>query len=231
MSQFSQAFDRTGRVRRPPYRFLLREAYARLTYFPRLPDCSGLPPGRDRVVLVIPGFLTTDAVTRPLRRFLQRCGYRPFGWGLGLNLGPTPRLSAALRKRLLALRALANDRMSVVGVSLGGLMARDLAYDHPNDVRDVITLASPYRLPTASPLEPLLRLAARFFDPAADIVRLAAPLPVRSVAIFTRDDGLVAWESCRREEQNGRAVEVTGPHLTICRNPDALRAVAAGLGA
>jgi pimeloyl-ACP methyl ester carboxylesterase len=230
MSGLNDAFDRTGRVRRPPSRFLLREVCAGLTYFRRLPDCSALPPGRDRVVLVIPGFLTTNLVTRRLRRFLQRCGYRPFGWGLGLNWGPTPQLSAALRQRLLALRALAGDRVSVVGVSLGGLMARDLAYDHPDDVRDVITLASPYALPTASTLEPLLRLAARFFDPAADIARMAAPLPIPSVAIFTRDDGLVAWESCRREEENCRLVEVTGSHLTIYRNPDALRAVAAGLG-
>jgi pimeloyl-ACP methyl ester carboxylesterase len=230
MSQFSDAFDRTGQVRRPPYHFLLREGFARLTYFPRLPDASSLPPGRGRVVLVIPGFLTTDIVTRRLRRFLQRCGYRPFGWGLGINWGPTPRLSAALRQRLLALRALADDRVSVVGVSLGGLMARDLAYDHPDDVREVITLASPYNLPTASTLEPLMRLATRFYDPAADVARLAAPLPVPSVAIFTRDDGLVAWESCRREEANCRAVEVGGAHVTIYRNPDALRAVAAGLG-
>src|SRR5215471_14262428 len=105
MSRLSQAFDRTGRVRRPPYRLLLREAFARLMYFPRLPDCEGLPHGQGRVVLVIPGFLTTDLVTRGLRRFLQRCGYQPFGWGLGINWGPTPRLSAALRQRLVALRA------------------------------------------------------------------------------------------------------------------------------
>jgi hypothetical protein len=82
----------------------------------------------------------------------------------------------------------------------------------------------------ASGTEPLRRLAARFYDPAIDIARLAGPLPVRSVAIFTRDDGLVAWESCRREDANCRAVEVAGPYLTICRNPDALRAVVAELG-
>ena len=231
MSGLKDAFDRTGRVRRPPYRWLLREAYAGLTYHPPLPDCSDLPPGRDRVVLVIPAFLTTDAVTRWLRAFLQRCGYRPFGWELGLNWGPTPRIMAALRQRLAELRALANDRVSLVGVSLGGLMARDLAYDHANDVRDLITLASPYDLPTASTIEPLIRFVGSFYHPAIDIDRLALPLPMRSTAIFTRDDGLVAWESCRREEENCSIVEFAGPHLTVCRNADVLRAVATSLAA
>jgi pimeloyl-ACP methyl ester carboxylesterase len=230
MRGLNDAFDRTGRIRRPPSRWLLREAYAGLTYRPPLPDCSDLPPGRDRVVLLIPAFLTTDAVTRRLRLFLQRCGYRPFGWELGLNFGPTPGLMAGLRKRLAELRALANDRVSLIGVSLGGLMARDLAYDHPDDVRDVMTLASPYNLPTASTIELLIRVVGSCYDPAIDIDRLALPLPMSSTAIFTRDDGLVAWESCRRDEQNSRTVEVAGPHLTICRNPDVLRAVATSLG-
>ncbi len=229
MGGLNDAFDRTGRVRRPPYCWLLREAYAGLTYRPPLPDHSDLPPGQNRVVLLIPAFLTTDRVTRWLRLFLQRCGYRPFGWELGLNVGPTPRLMAALRKRLAELRTLANDRISLVGVSLGGLMARDLAYDHPDDVRNVIVLASPYNLPTASTIELLVRLVGSFYEPDIDIDRLASPLPMRSTAIFTRDDGLVAWESCRREEENCSLVEFVGPHLTVCRNPDVLRAVAASL--
>jgi pimeloyl-ACP methyl ester carboxylesterase len=231
MSGLHDAFDHTGRIRRPPYRWLLREAYAGLAYRPPLPESSDLPSGHNRVVLLIPAFLTTDAVTRWLRLFLQRCGYRPFGWELGLNFGPTPRLMAGLRKRLAELRALANDRVSLVGVSLGGLMARDLAYDHPDDVRCLIMLASPYNLPTASTIEPLIRFVGGFYDPAIDIGRLASPLPMRSTAIFTRDDGLVAWESCRREEENCSIVEFAGPHLAVCRNPDVLRAVAASLGA
>jgi pimeloyl-ACP methyl ester carboxylesterase len=231
MGGLNDAFDRTGRIRRPPYHRLLREAYAALTYWPSFPGHSDLPPGQNRVVLFIPAFLTTDAVTRRLRVFLQRCGYRPFGWELGMNFGPTPRLMAEMHKRLVELRALANDRVSLVGVSLGGLMARDLAHDHPNDVRDVITLASPYNLPTASTIEPLIRLFGRFYEPAIDIARLASPLPMRSTALFTRDDGLVAWESCRREEENCSIVQFAGPHLTVCRNPDVLRAVATSLGA
>jgi pimeloyl-ACP methyl ester carboxylesterase len=230
MSTLSGVFDRTGSVRRPPYRRLIREACSALTYRPPMPDSAGLPHGQDRIVLVIPALLTTDAVSRQLRLFLQRCGYRPFGWDLGVNWGPTPRLMIALRRRLVELRALGNARVSLVGVSLGGLMARDLAYDHQTDVREVITLASPFNLPTASTIEPLVRLIACFYRPAIDVDRLASPLPVRSTAIFTRDDGVVAWESCMSAEDSCATFEVSGPHLTVCRNPDVFRAVAATLG-
>jgi pimeloyl-ACP methyl ester carboxylesterase len=225
-----EVFDRSGQIRRPPIWFLLREVAIDLTYLPPAPSASGVPDGRGHVVLVIPAFLTTDRVTRHLRRFLQSCGYRSFGWGLGVNWGPTERLATGLRRRLAELRVLAGHPVSVIGLSLGGVLARDLAYDAPHDVRQVITIASPFNLPTATPLEPLVRLAACFFRPAIDVSRLASPLPVRSTAIFTRDDGLVAWQSCRRDDDNGHAVEVAGPHLTICRNPDVLRTVALALG-
>jgi pimeloyl-ACP methyl ester carboxylesterase len=226
----TEIFDRTGALRRPPLRGLLREFVFHLTYHPPSPARTGLPDGRGHVVLVVPAFLTNDLVTRHLREFLQQCGYRSFGWGLGVNWGPTPRLVAALRRRLAELGALAGDRVSVVGLSLGGVLARDLAYDCPNDIRQVITIASPFNLPTAAAIEPLIRLTACFYRPAIDIARLATPLPVPSAAIFTRDDGIVAWESCRRDEHGCESVEVGGPHLSICRNPNVLRVVAARLG-
>lgn len=224
-------FDRTGTVRRPPAWRVFREAFSQLTYFPPLPDHLDVPMGRGHVVLLIPGFLTNDSLTHELRTYLHRCGYRSFGWGLGVNWGPTPRLVAGLRGRLAQLRALGSDRVSVIGVSLGGLLARDLAYDAPNDVRQVITIASPINLPTASTAEPLIRLAARFYHPAIDVPRLARPLPVPSCAIFSRDDGSVAWETCRSADPACLNIEVAGPHCSIQRRPDVLRAVAMRLGA
>ena len=223
-------FDRTGAVRRPALSALLREVVSDLTYFPAAPDRTGIADGRGHVVLLIPAFLTNDLATRHLRRFLQDCGYRSFGWGLGPNWGPTPRLVAGLRRRLVALRELAGEPVSVIGLSLGGILARDLAYDFPDDVRHVITLASPFNLPTASMLEPLVRLTALFYRPALDIGRLATPLPVASTAFFTRDDGVVAWETCRGADPTCTNVEVASSHLSICRNPEVLRAVAMRLG-
>lgn len=216
-------FDRTGAIRRPPYSTLLRELWSLVAYRPALPDVGGFPAGRGHVVLVVPAFLMGDAATVPLRQFLARCGYRAFGWSLGVNWGPTERLLRDLPGRLAELNALEGGPVSVVGVSLGGVFARDLAYDHKSQVRQVITLASPVRLPTASTLEPLYRLCALFHAQAVDPTRLAAPLPVLSTAVFTRDDGVVAWQSCIAACEEDRAVEVVGSHMTISRNPDALR--------
>jgi hypothetical protein len=114
---------------------LCREGWSLLAYFPIAPDPSRQPQGHGQVALVIPAFLTTDAVTRPLRDFLTRCGYRALGWELGINWGPTPRLLAALRARLSELNRLAGGPVSVIGVSLGGILARDLAHDRAGDIR------------------------------------------------------------------------------------------------
>ena len=225
MSRIDEFFDRSGRVRRPPYSRLWREALSFIFEYPKSPDASEFGAGEGHVVLVIPGFLTPDINTFPLRKFLTSCGYRVFGWGMNVNFGPTPRLLAGLERRFQECRALAGGPISVIGVSLGGLFARNLAFEHPRDIRQVITLVSPFRLPTASTIEPLVRICAPFFSTELDIERLATPLPVPSTSVFTREDGLVAWETCRGEEANGLQVEVTGKHVTICRNPAALRAV------
>ena len=108
-------------------------------------------------------------------------------------------------------------------------MARDLAYDCSDDIRDVVTLVSPFRLPTASTIEPLVHICAPFYSTAIDLERLARPLPVPATAIFTRDDGIVTWESCTSDHSTCVSVEVTGRHVTICRNPEALRRVAESL--
>jgi pimeloyl-ACP methyl ester carboxylesterase len=231
-SHFDHAgvFDRSGAVSRPGLRHLWREIVSDFTYFPPSPARLGVPDGRGHVVLVVPAFMTNDRVTRKLRKFLDQCGYRSFGWELGLNWGPTPYLVRALRRRFAELRAMAGNQVSVIGLSLGGVLARDLAYDFPDDVRQVITLASPFNLPTASVVEPMIRLTAMFYRPAIDIIRLATPLPVPSAAIFSREDGVVAWESCRGCDPTCSNVEVRSPHLSICRNPEVLRLVAARLG-
>ena len=148
---------------------------------------------------------------------------------LGLNWGPTPALRAGLRRRLLDLDASEGAPIALLGVSMGGLLARDLAHDHPESVRQVVTVASPFRLPTATTLAPIFRALWRRYDPAVDLARLARPLPVPAMAICTRHDGIVAWRSCVSDDPSCPTVELTGAHLTLCRDPRALRAIAARL--
>jgi pimeloyl-ACP methyl ester carboxylesterase len=228
--RLADVFDRTGKIRRPPSILMLGEAWSFVAYYPRPPDPAEFPSGGGHVVLLVPALFTTDHVNRPLRRFLDACGYRAFGWRLGVNWGPTRRLVRGLRRRLAELRALEGGPVSVVGLSLGGLLARDLAYQCPDDVRQVITIASPFHLPTATPLEPIIQLSALCYSPAIDVARLASPLPVPATAIYSRQDGVVAWESCRNDDANCLAIEVKGTHFGACRNPEVFRAVARRLG-
>ena len=96
MSPVNGVFDRTGMVQRPSYRLLLNEVWSLISYRPAAPDPQALPSGGGHVVLIIPAFLTADTVTKSLRKFLERCGYRALGWGLGINWGPTDRLLTEL---------------------------------------------------------------------------------------------------------------------------------------
>ena len=221
MTNFSDFFDRTGTLRRPNYAQLLQEFGALLTDNPPLPDVA-LPDGRGQVVLVLPGFMTNDALTGALRQFLERQGFRTFGWEYGLNVGPTPGALQHLRSRVETLYALNGGPIALIGVSLGGLLVRDLAYDSPGLIRHVVTLASPFRLPTASTFEHLFRLCYPFFDTKLETARLSSPLPVPSTAFYTRDDGVVAWESCLSDDPDCLNIEVPGRHMTICRNPTVL---------
>jgi hypothetical protein len=81
-------------------------------------------------------------------------------------------------------------------------------------VRQVVTVASPFRLPTATTLAPIFRALWRRYDPAVDLARLARPLPVPAMAICTRHDGIVAWRNCVSDDPSCPTVELTGAHLT-----------------
>ncbi len=211
------------------YAGLLREALSLLA-FPAEPKITDID-GAGHVVLVIPAFLSGDRLTRPLHRYLARCGYRAFGWGLGINWGPTPRLLAGLRARLTELVRLEQDKVSVVGVSLGGLLARDLAHDRPEEICQVVTLGAPCRLPTATTIAPLFHLTAPFYAPTIDLARVSRPLPVPTTSIYSSEDGIIAWQTCRDERAGVVAIDVGGTHFALGRNPRALRATAARLQA
>jgi len=187
-----------------------------------------VPRGDGHAVLVLPSILRSDGETAPARAYLAALGYRPFGWELGVNFGPTARLLAGARDRLDRLAA-AHGRVSLVGYSMGGLFARWLALHAPQSVRQVITVCSPFRDPAGSlafPLEPLFR-----FWPGVDLRALAneveRPLAVPGTFLYCRTDGIVAWRHCidadAAPEDN---IEVTGHHATMPANRQVMRIVA-----
>lgn len=188
------------------------------------------PRGDGHPVLVLPGLLAGDLSTAPLRRFLRDLCYDARGWKLGLNLGPTDDLGVRLHRRLGKLYARHNRRVSLVGWSLGGIFARELARANPDVVRNVVTMASPFRDVSATHAARIVSLLSRFgpIDQAHDLrAALRRPLPVPTTSIYSRSDGIVHWQSCLEEEGPGREnVEVSCSHTGMGFHPDALAVVA-----
>jgi pimeloyl-ACP methyl ester carboxylesterase len=179
---------------------------------------------------VLPGFNTSDRSTRPLRRYLAALGYEPHGWGLGRNLGPGRRVVAGMEELLAALTA-DGSRISVVGWSLGGLYAREMARDHPTSVRYVATLGSPFRMRDgdASTLSALLekRFKKNFdaVEPPREEDRTEMSVP--SSAIYSRTDGFVRPHLCIDESSPlHENIEVRGSHMGLVVNPAVYYALA-----
>ena len=191
------------------------------------PLLASAPRGDGHPVLVLPGLAADDRSTVPLRRFLSRLGYRVHGWGLGTNV-PSQELFGRLRDRLARLQAQEARPMSVVGWSLGGIYAREIARTSPQAVRTVVTLGSPFRpVPgyesAAAPLVRLLgRVGPETWPPGED-----RPLPVPSTSVFTTTDGIVPWQACVNARSGPHeTIEVVGSHCGLGHHPAVLFVVA-----
>ena len=138
----------SARIPRPNARLLPLEGRALFelaALLPAYPFLRRAPAGDGHPVLVLPGFMAGDLSTRALRRFLRDKDYRAHGWKQGRNIGPSAALIAAMAGRLQDLNRRYDRRVSLIGWSLGGIYARELARAMPELVRQVITLASPFR--------------------------------------------------------------------------------------
>ncbi len=219
-------------VRAPGFIKQLLEARAPLEYAASLaaaPWLLSAPRGDQHVVLVYPGLLASDFSTRPLRRLLSTLGYRVFGWEQGRNLGPRADTLERALQRIQALHASSGRKVSLVGWSLGGLYARELAKRAPQAVRCVITLGSPF----AGPME--ASNARRIYGwinrrqgpPPVQHADLLAPPPVPTTSIYSRSDGVVAWQ-CSVEAAGplSESIEVAASHTGLGVNPLVLYAVA-----
>ena len=190
--------------------------------------------GDGHPVLVVPGFSAGDASTAVLRTYLGWLGYSVYGWDLGRNMGwrVAGRGAEALSARLHAIREASGEKVSIVGWSLGGIMARQQARQHPGDVRQVVSIGAPFTgNPHASSISGLYeQLSGETVDGAFMRSVMAESRkcpPVRATAIYSRSDGIVAWENCI-EVETGLAenIEVVASHCGMMFNPAVLYALA-----
>jgi pimeloyl-ACP methyl ester carboxylesterase len=199
-----------------------------------LPLLRYAPRGQPHPVLVLPGLGATDVSTTVLRAWLRRLGYPVVGWDLGRNRGPTAAVVSGLPRLLDRLAAEAGP-VSVVGWSLGGIFARGLAARSPQQVRQVVTLGSPFAVrdgpadgsagSRAYRRYAHLHATERIRPPSTGSGR--RPLPVPSTSIYSREDGIVDWRACLQEVgPTSENVAVHGSHLGLGHNPAALWVVA-----
>ena len=192
---------------------------------------AALPRGDKHPVLVLPRLHATDAPTSTLRAVLKGLGYRTYGWRLGRNNGPTSKVVHGMRARLDYVTNRHQRPVTLIGCSLGGIYARQLARRTPQAVRQVITLSSPIRVVRyeQSHANRLFHLYAhQHIEPLnLPLEHDDDPLPVPATSIYTPLDGIVAWRTCL-DEHTPRAenIAVLASHFGITHHPAALWAIA-----
>src|ERR1700692_4504860 len=181
-----------GRLRPPGLGLLLAEMRGIFEFNTSLllsPLLMRAPKGDGHPVLTLPGLLASDLSMAPMRRYLRELGYDTYAWKMGRNIGGFLRLWAAVRDPLAEIHSATGRKVSVVGWSLGGVYARDLALQAPELVRYVVTLGSPFandvRATNATRLYEALSGGA-VEDNAALRAAISGDLPVPPTSIYSR---------------------------------------------
>lgn len=196
-----------------------------------LPLLSFAPRGDGHPVLVLPGLVASDVSTRPLRSFLKGRGYAVSGWRQGRNLGLRDGVQESMIDLVHELNDTHGRKISLVGWSLGGLYARQLAKMMPDRVRAVITLGSPFASgPKATNAWRVYEMASGKRADDAD-QQFGGPMagtpPVPTTAIYSRTDGICAWQGCMETlSAQSENIEVESSHCGMGHHPAVVYAVA-----
>ena len=180
-----------------------------------------LPRGDGHHVIVLPGFTADDRSTRPLRLLLRDIGYHSHGWRLGDNVGPTPAILEGLYGLLERIHRDALAPVSIIGWSLGGIYARELARATPEHVRQVITLGSPIQMidQDSSSVQGTYDSLKHLHDPSVQRHVRDAFLPMLAVpatSIYSRTDGVVKWQaSLIPRTERSENIRVNGSHCGL----------------
>ncbi len=200
----------------------------------QLMDREALPEGDGHPVIIFPGLAADRRSLVPLRNCCEALGYAVYDWEQGFNTGPQGDIDEWLHNLSEHVRGVAtlhNRRVSLIGWSLGGIYAREIAKLRPPLVRQVITLGTPFLARGDETNVAWLYRMVNGQTPFVDdklAARLREAPPVPTTSIYSRSDGVVAWETCLigDDECDGDNVEVEGSHMGLPWNPQVLAIVA-----
>ena len=241
-----RALAREGSAVTEAVRFVRRHSAAqrdhrRRPYATRVPE-AGLQP-----VVLVPGFMAGDGSLGLMARHLRRLGHRTYRSTMHANVGCTQEASDSLERRIEAIALKRDRKVTIVGHSLGGLLARGVAARRPDLVDQIVTLGSPLLAPGAAHSLLLLDLAVivrlqrlglgRVMGAdctSGDCAKLSweqatAPLhrAVGFTSVFSRRDGIIDWRACL--DPQARTVEVRTSHLGMAYDPVVLDVVTGAL--
>jgi pimeloyl-ACP methyl ester carboxylesterase len=194
------------------------------------PWLSKMPSGDGHAVLVFPGLGASDLSTVALRRFLKQHNYEPYGWEQGLNLGPRDGVLEGCRERIEAIHRDHGGPVSLIGWSLGGIYAREMAKEVPDQVRSVITLGTPFTgHPKATNAWRFYKLVSGQHPHDEELLaQVRKPPSVPTTSIYSKTDGVVAWQCSINPVRHAHTenIEVHASHLGMGMNPMVLYAIA-----
>jgi pimeloyl-ACP methyl ester carboxylesterase len=199
---------------------------------PAWPLLRRAPAGDGHSVIVFPGLSASDASTAPLRHYLASLGHEVSGWNQGHNFGPRAGVLEDARHLVMQTYRASGGRVSLIGWSLGGIYARELAKALPDMVRGVITLGTPFAgAPESTNAWRLYELTSgRDIRREVDHYDMPAAPPVPTTSVYSRSDGVVAWQGSIQApcpvNPHTENIEVVASHLGIGLNPSAWWAVA-----
>lgn len=213
----------------PSWLRLLAEAQVVIEPVRRLSRKLEIPVAdHPRKVMLLPGFATHPVRMRYMARQLEKAGHKVKRWGLGFNFGPTPENFEILERRLDILYRRYDEPVFLVGWSLGGLFARELAKRHPDQVEKVITMGSPFSgNPRANNAWRIYQFITGHSVDAPPVAGdTAAKPPVPTVALWSPKDGIISPRSaCGKAGERDRAVALRCTHLGFAYSEESISAV------
>ena len=210
---------KTNSTRPPLHYFLyeLRILYEIPSYF--LTKLKSYKKGDGHPIIVFPGFTGTDLSTKPLRSFLKKINYKPHTWNLGVNLGVNKDIEEQLCELLHGVYFFHKRKVSLIGWSLGGVIAREIAKLHPDMVRCVITMGSPFNdIANCTNIKWLYDIIGtqKVCDMSKDTLQnFCYPPSVPTTSIYSRTDAIVYEDGSRNQicNDNTENIHVNSSHL------------------